>query len=84
MDTNVKHFCVSEHIRDSSGEILRGNRTAGPGTVSQHKGVISPLADRHGIGKTFVEGADVGKAPTRGYYREGRSGFSTKEKQARV
>ena len=84
LDADAERFRVSEHVRDRRGEIARGDRLARAGTVSQHEGVVSLVADRHGIGEAFVYGADIGKASTRGDDRKGRSGLPAKEEQARV
>ena len=76
LGADAEHLRVSEHVRDRRSEIARGDRAARPRTVSQHEGVVSLLADRHGIGEAFVDGADIGKASTRGDDRKGRSGLA--------
>src|SRR5207247_5368502 len=55
LGSDAERTRTAEDVRDGRRHILGGNHTAMTRPVLEDEGVVSLLADLHGIGKTFVD-----------------------------
>lgn len=77
--TFPERVCILEYVRDGCCQILGGDRPAVFGTVFEHEGIVSLVADLDGIRKAFVDGADIRKPAPGRDDRKGCSRLSSKE-----
>ena len=77
-------LCVAMDVRERRGQVPGGDRFAMPCLVLQDEGVQPLAADRHGMRKALVDGADIGEPAAWADDRERRAGPSAEEEQPRV
>ena len=75
---------VAKHEADRSRKVAGGDLAAQSDLVFQDEGVEPGPADLGGIGKAFMDGADIGETASRGDDRERRTGLATQEEQPRM
>ena len=61
-DSNSERLCISENVRERSGQVLVSRRSAKCSPVFQHKDVVPAFTDLSCIRKAFMQAGDLGEA----------------------